>query len=207
MNTSWTTKPETKWQTVKTSQLCVKKISITPAVHSSGHNTVVVVKYMYKYTRNKEQYQIQMFNVLLLFFCKYNNMHFVSKRGNNNDDDTNNGTWSVYLQTFLLFFGFYLVESYNSFLFISKKKYDKLYIYIFKRKRRRMGTLCDENDDNRHKFLENITSHARNIIFVCSVPHSMRFFFLLCLIQYYFGMLLHVQVTFVLIVLKYVNNL
>lgn len=93
------------------------------------------------------------------------------------------------------------------FSFHLKKKYDKLYIYIFKRKRRRMGTLCDENDDNRHKFLENITSHARNIIFVCSVPHSMRFFFLLCLIQYYFGMLLHVQVTFVLIVLKYVNNL
>lgn len=92
MNTSCEHKnTETKWQTVKTSQLCVKKISITPAVHSSGHNTVVVVKYTHC---REQQYQIQMF-----FLAKQMQFFFTSQCANtgetnqkNNDDDTNNGT-------------------------------------------------------------------------------------------------------------------
>lgn len=103
--------------------------------------------------QQRKQYQIQMF--FFLFLCKTNALFFLytykhkrRSKTKNNDDDTNNGTWSVYLQTFLLFFGFSV--QFFSFIF---QKYDKfLCTFLISKEEKEKNIIVHKMRRNWQKF-------------------------------------------------------
>lgn len=85
--------------TVKTSQLCVYvRLSITPAVHSSGHNTVVLSSS--SSTRNSIRFRCSML-LFFSFFCKMHTRTMMMIQIMGHDQ-------YIYKHFFCFFFGLFL---------------------------------------------------------------------------------------------------